>query len=62
VTINDMSVNSSQFKGKYFTGIPVRLTAIPLKGKQFKKWSDGNSENPRAINSEKNVDLEAICE
>jgi hypothetical protein len=62
ITINDMSVNSNSFSGKYFINLPVRLTAIPQKGKQFKQWSDGTTANPRVITTDKDTQLSAIFE
>lgn len=62
VYINGMAVKSSSFTGKYFTGIPVKITIIPSKGRQFKKWSDGSTESIKMINSDKNISLKAICE
>ncbi len=59
VTINDMSIPDN-YTGTYFTTIPVRLTAIPVKGRAFKSWSDGNLENPRKLLSDSDLSLTAV--
>jgi hypothetical protein len=59
VTINDMSIPGN-YTGTYFTTIPVRLTAIPVKGRIFKSWSDGNLDNPRKLLSDSDISLTAV--
>ena len=38
----------------------VELTAIPNRGYQFVRWTDGNTENPRTIELTQDTTLEAI--
>lgn len=47
VCINDMPIKKSSYKGVYFKSIPLRLKAVPEAGREFIKWSDNNTENPR---------------
>lgn len=61
VTVNDMNIPAT-YTGKYYTGVPVRLKAIPANGMTFKNWSDGNTENPRRVDSPTDISLTAICE
>jgi len=62
VTVNNMHIPSSMYTGKYFKGVPVRLAAVAAQGRMFRKWSDGSTENPRRVNSDSDLSLEAICE
>lgn len=62
VCVNDMSVPSGNFNGTYFKDIPLRLRAVPSKGKTFKRWSDQSTENPRTINPNADYSIEAIFE
>lgn len=51
------SVNSNG--GQYEKGTNVTLTATPNDGYLFDKWSDGNSDNPRTIKVNSDLNLNA---
>jgi hypothetical protein len=39
IRLNTITVTDSSWSGDYFTGIPVRLSAIPFAGHRFIQWS-----------------------
>ncbi len=41
--------SGSSYKGKFFSGMKMELTAVANSGFQFVGWSDGNIENPRMV-------------
>ena len=43
---------------EYLTSVSVEAT--PVKGYQFTKWSDGNTDNPRTIEVTKDIELIAL--
>ena len=51
------SVNSDG--GQYEKGTNLTLTATPNNGYLFDSWSDGNSDNPRTIEVNSNLNIEA---
>ncbi|MBQ3779536.1 MAG: CotH kinase family protein [Fibrobacter sp.] len=40
---------ATTYKGKFFVGNPILLTATPSAGATFTGWSDGVAENPRLV-------------
>ncbi|WP_295071979.1 CotH kinase family protein [uncultured Fibrobacter sp.] len=40
---------ATSYKGKFFVGNPVLLTAVPDAGSVFTGWSDGVTDNPRLV-------------
>ena len=62
VTVNDMPIKESSMTGTYFTGVPLRLKAIPEGGRVFKKWSDGNTQNPRRLTLGGDVTISPVFE
>ena len=49
VLVDGMRLPSSNYQGKFFTGVDMVLTAIPESGRIFDGWTDGNNENPRKV-------------
>ena len=45
--------------GSYDLGAIATLTAIPDEGYSFESWSDGNTDNPRTITVDGNIELSA---
>ena len=43
----------------YKAGVIATLTAMAYEGYRFKQWSDGNTDNPREIVVDKDIDLTA---
>ncbi len=43
------SSESTDFKGKFFGGNKMELTAVPAAGAVFTGWSDGVTDNPRLV-------------
>ena len=48
--------------GVYLYGSEVTITAIPNKGYEFVRWSDGNTTNPYSFLVEKDMTIEALFE
>ena len=40
---------ATSYKGKFFVGNPILLTAVPDAGSVFTGWSDGVTDNPRLV-------------
>ncbi|MBO6075952.1 MAG: CotH kinase family protein [Fibrobacter sp.] len=40
---------ATSYKGKFFVGNPILLTAVPSAGASFTGWSDGVADNPRLV-------------
>jgi hypothetical protein len=49
IQINTQVLRSYPWNGRYFTGIPVTITAMPEPGHQFTGWDDGNKSLTRVI-------------
>lgn len=59
-TINTSATNGGVSGGGiYEYGTSISLTASPADGYKFEKWSDGNTQNPRAITVTGNATYEA---
>ena len=48
--------------GTFEVGKTTTISAVANDGYKFKKWSDGNTANPRTITVNQNISLEAIFE
>lgn len=59
ILVDGMKLPSSNYQGKFFTGVDMVLTAIPETGRVFNGWSDGNTENPRKIQVSNGMNLTA---
>ena len=40
---------STSYKGTFFGGVQMELTAVPAAGAVFAGWSDGATENPHLV-------------
>ena len=40
---------STDYKGKFFGGVKMELTAVSAENSSFIKWSDGSTDNPRLV-------------
>ena len=59
VLVEGMKLPSSNYQGKFFTGMQMQLQAIPTAGSVFDGWSDGNTANPRLIDINGNMNISA---
>ena len=59
VLVEGMKLPSSNYQGKFFTGMQMQLQAIPTAGSVFDGWSDGNTANPRLIDINGNLNITA---
>ena len=51
---------SKDFKGKFFVGNPILLTAVPENGGVFTGWSDGVTDNPRLVETKEGASFTAV--
>ena len=49
VLMEGAKLPSSDFKGKFFTGVKMELKAVPDNGHVFAGWTDGVTDNPRLV-------------
>ena len=51
VKINNIipELNEGKWSGKYFTNIPIVITAIPNEGTKFKEWSGDKESNEKSL-------------
>jgi hypothetical protein len=49
IVVNTITVNKSQWSGKYFKNIPVTITAVPDPGYQFSGWGNGMPTSSKSI-------------
>ncbi|MBR5168827.1 MAG: leucine-rich repeat protein [Salinivirgaceae bacterium] len=66
-TLNTVTVKSENNtggkvsgSGVYINNLTVTITATPAAGYHFVSWSDGNTDNPRIINANGDLDLSAV--
>lgn len=59
VLVEGMKLPSSNYQGKFFTGMQMQLQAIPSAGSVFSGWSDGSTANPRLIDISGNTNITA---
>lgn len=57
IYITDSEHGSVEGGGSYDLGAIATLTAIPDEGYSFESWSDGNTDNPRTITVDGNIEL-----
>lgn len=63
ITVDGMKVSSTKYTGKFFSGNDLLLKAVPSKsGTVFKKWNDGEKENPRLVSPDNGDSYTAIFE
>ena len=63
-TIQSLNVSKGtvSIDGESGIGKTVTITAVPAEGYKFSRWNDGNTENPRVVTIEENMNLRAIFE
>ncbi|MBN1129501.1 MAG: CotH kinase family protein, partial [Chitinispirillaceae bacterium] len=61
IGIDGITPGSFPFRGTYFKGNPVKLTAVPGNG-AFKQWSDGVTGLERMVDLTGDLSLEAVFE
>lgn len=49
VLMEGMTLPGKSYRGKFFGGVDMELTAVPAKGAVFAGWSDGSTDNPHII-------------
>ena len=51
IKINNIfpELNEGKWSGKYFTNIPIIITAIPNEGNKFKEWSGDKTSNEEIL-------------
>ena len=54
------TASSTNYKGKFFNGVQMELTAVPAAGAVFEKWSDGTNENPHLVTVKSDLSISAI--
>lgn len=59
VQVDGMTLPSTNYKGKFFAGNAMQLTAVPGSGSVFTGWSDGTTENPHLINPSEGTSITA---
>ena len=62
VNTSVIDLSEGSWTGRYFTGIPVTLTAVPNPGYVFKGWSDGSAESAIEISVNGGATIHAIFE
>ena len=59
ILVDGMKLPSTNYQGKFFTGVDMVLTAIPDGGRIFEGWTDGNTDNPRKVTVENGANFSA---
>ncbi|MBR0176244.1 MAG: choice-of-anchor J domain-containing protein [Bacteroidales bacterium] len=59
VTSNDETLGTTSGSGQYPSGSSIQIRAIPYAMANFVKWSDGNTDNPRNVTVNSNMEFEA---
>ncbi|MCF0215659.1 MAG: CotH kinase family protein [Fibrobacteraceae bacterium] len=54
------TATSTSYSGKFFSGIPMEISAIPAAGAVFAGWSDGVADNPRLVTPSDGVTYTAV--
>lgn len=60
VTVDDMKLPSANYRGKFYVGNPLKLTAVAGAGRVFTGWSDGVTENPRLVEPSEGLNISAM--
>jgi hypothetical protein len=55
--INDLEINSTNFSGKYFTGMKITVSAEPAIGFKFSHWSDTTLPKSKSFTTTVNRDF-----
>ena len=59
IVLTSTSGGQAMGAGNYASGTQVTISAIPLQGYKFVKWSDGNTSATRKLTVDKNYTLQA---
>ena len=59
IVLTSTSGGQAMGAGNYASGTEVTISAIPLQGYKFVKWSDGNTSATRKLTVDKNYTLQA---
>jgi hypothetical protein len=62
VLMDGAKLPSNNYKGKFFTGNTMELTAVPNAGAVFSKWSDGSADNPHVVSIDGYMTVTAVFE
>ena len=63
IKINNIlpELNEGKWSGKYFTNIPIIITAIPNEGTKFKEWSGDKNSNEESLEVSLNKETTIIA-
>lgn len=59
IQVDGLSLPHSNYRGKFFSGNSMMLTAIPAAGRVFAGWSDGSTENPHLVSPTEGMTITA---
>lgn len=59
ILVDGMTLPSSNYRGKFYSGNSLMLTAVPGAGRVFAGWSDGSSENPHLVEVSEGLNISA---
>lgn len=59
VYLEGMPLPSNNYRGGFFSGNPLKLTAVPDAGRVFTGWSDGATENPHLVTPTEGMSISA---
>ncbi|MCX6151232.1 MAG: CotH kinase family protein [Ignavibacteriales bacterium] len=64
IVLNSLTLNDFPWRGNYFLGIPIKLTAVPNAGYKFKEWTGVDDTNSSTISLalSNNVSVTALFE
>lgn len=60
LTVNNSLLGTVNGAGRYHPGTSVDIMAVPFSGKQFLRWNDANTDNPRTITISNDTSFMAI--
>ncbi|MCQ2098184.1 MAG: CotH kinase family protein [Fibrobacter sp.] len=59
IQVDGLNLPNSNYRGKFFSGNALQLTAIPAAGRVFAGWSDGSTENPHLVTPTEGMTISA---
>ncbi len=60
IFVNGVKLSASDLSGSYFTGIPIRLEAVPKAGYQFVEWIGISTEDSISLTIYNETELSAV--
>lgn len=60
ITVEGRPAPAPAYAGKFFAGIGMVITAVPVSGSVFTGWSDGETANPRFVVNEDGASYTAV--